>query len=135
MALLGMALSLTVAALAVVLVGADVISLADAANLAFAASAAFVACLALTLLVDWIVTRAFRRLEPDAKSTFFQTLFIVNALWIGLLVAFAPRFTRTALEAHGAWMVPSGSARVQSAASRLAALIPRSEAVNGATPV
>lgn len=133
-----MTLSLTVAVLTAAILGADVAQLAHFTNAGIPAIAAVVCCVALPALADWRVTRAFRRLEPGAKSTFFQTLVIFNVFWLALLVGLVPRFTRAALDEHGAWMVPGGSAKIQSFASRLGSFIPRSgrgEARASAAPV
>ncbi|HET9953480.1 MAG TPA: trypsin-like peptidase domain-containing protein [Polyangiaceae bacterium] len=82
-------------------------------------------CLALPMLLDRRLTRAFRRLQPGAGSTFFQTLALVNALWLAVLVLLAPQRTRLGLEQRGARLVPLLSQRH---VERIAALIPRSAA-------
>jgi S1-C subfamily serine protease len=86
-------------------------------------------CLALPVVLDSRVTRAFRKLDPDARGTHFETLAWVNGAWLLLLLVVFPAFSRTALESHGAWWVIRAADRgsIQAFVSKVAAGIPRSK--------
>ncbi len=123
MVVLGAVLGVILAALAAVLVSAVVASLLSAGAWALGVVVAVVLCLGLPALLERRLTRAFRKLQPDAGSMFFQTLGVVNAAWLAALLVLAPQRTRTALEQKGARLLPMLS---QQQIERLAVAIPRS---------
>lgn len=123
MVVLGAVLGVILAALAALLVGALAASFVGAGSgLMAAVAAVLLLCVAVPAAVERRLTRAFRRLQPEASSVFFQALGVVNAVWLAALVLLVPQRTRAALEQHGARLLPIlGEKRV----ARLAAAIPR----------
>ena len=128
MALLGIGFALLVAALGVLAVGSAAATLTSGVTtgVVIGLVAALLLCVLVPVLLEARLIRAFRRLQPNAKGMFFQTLGIVNGIWLAALILLTPRFERSALERRGATLLPGHSAAVESWVKRGAALIPRS---------
>ena len=128
MAFVGIGLALLFAALGVLVVGsaAAAFTSGGSAAMVLGLGAALLLCLLLPLLLERRLTRAFRRLEPNAKGMLFQTLALVNAVWLALLILLTPRFVRLAIEQRGAGLLSGHSRTVESWILRTVALIPRS---------
>jgi len=125
MAVVTAVVGVLVAGLSALLVGASVAALfAGGSGFIVGLVVAGALCLVLPVLIERQLTLAFRKLQPGAKGMFFQTLGIVNAVWLALLVLLSPRFARSALEQRGPAFVP-GAPKAWFA--RAAALIPRSD--------
>src|SRR5689334_15829631 len=107
MAFVGALIAVISSAAAGLLVGAGATALTSGMRWV-GALVAVLACLVFPAILDTKVTRAFRKLEPDARGTHFETLSWVNGAWIVVLVVLFPVFTRASLEAHGAWWVVGG---------------------------
>jgi len=128
MAFVGIAVGVVFALLGFLVVGSAAAMLTSGGSTALLVGlvAGLLLCVLVPFLVDRKLTRAFRRLQPDAKGTFFQTLAIVNGVWLAAPLLLAPRFVRTALEQRGASLIPGHSAAVARLIERAAARIPRS---------
>ena len=127
MAFVWIGLALVLTAVAALVVGAVSATVAGGATWV-AAVVTLVACVVAPAFLDRRLTLVFRRLQPDAASTIFQMLAVVNGVWLVLLVLLVPTSVRGALEQHGAWMRPGGGApALRDGIARAAAHIPRSE--------
>jgi len=129
MAFVGMVVGVVLALLGLLLVGSGASLLTSGGSLGLLVGlvAGLVLCLLVPFLIDRKLTRAFRRLQPGAKGTFFQTLAIVNGVWLVGPLLLAPRFVRAALEQRGASLLPGHPAAVARLIERAAARIPGSE--------
>lgn len=128
MAFVGAVVAVILSAAAALVLGAGLTELSGGFRWVGAAGV-LVLCFVLPAVADARVTRAFRKLEPDAKSTHFETMAWVNGAWLLVLLVAFPAFTRHALESHGTWWVlrEGHRASVQSFVSKVAAGIPRSQ--------
>ena len=128
MAFVGIGFAVLFAALGLLVVGSVLAALTSGGALApiLGLGVGLLLCVLLPLLLERRLTRAFRHLQPNAQGMFFQTLAIVNGVWLAALVLLAPRFVRSALEQRGAGLLPGHSAAVATLIERTAALIPRS---------
>jgi S1-C subfamily serine protease len=129
MAFVGAVVAVILSAAAALVVGAGLTGVSGGLPWVGAAGV-FALCLVLPGVLDSRVTRAYRKLEPDAQGTHFETLAWVNGAWLLLLLVVFPVFSRAALESHGTWWVirDRDRASIQSFVSKVAAGIPRSEA-------
>jgi serine protease Do len=129
MAFVGAVVAVILSAAAALVVGAGLTGLSG--GLRWVGAAGVLAlCLVLPAVLDSRVTRAFRKLDPDARGTHFETLAWVNGAWLLLLLVVFPAFSRTALESHGTWWVirDKGRDSIQAFVNEVAAGIPRSQA-------
>jgi len=132
MAFVGIAVALVLAAVGVLLVGSAAAALTGGGSVAVfvGLGSALVLCVLVPVLLEHRLTRAFRRLQPGAKSMFFQTLALVNAVWLAALILLTPRFVRSALEQRAPGLIPGHSASVERWLRRAASCIPRSGSVS-----
>jgi serine protease Do len=128
MVVLGVVLGVLLATAAGILVAAvSATLLGGGAGLGLAGAALL--CVGVPALLERKLTRAFRRLEPNAKNMFFQTLGVVNVAWLVLLTLVVPGYSRAAFEKHAAALLPGVSPQQ---VQRLTALLPHGSAVPGA---
>lgn len=121
MVVLGVVVGVVLTAVAALLVSAVAMYWSGAWWLGLAAAGAL--CLVLPALLERRLTRAFRRLHPTASHMLFQTLAVVNSVWLALVLLLAPQRARTALEQSGPHLLPMLS---QQQVERIAGTIPRS---------
>lgn len=136
MAFVGIAVGLLFTALGVLVVGSAAAALTSGGSVALLVGlgSALLLCVALPALLERRLSRALRKLEPGANSMFFQTLAIVNGVWLAALILLTPRFVRSALEQRGPGLIPGHSVSVSRWLTRAASFIPRSGAVASSAP-
>ena len=105
--LASLALGVIVTVLAAWMLGALMASLVSIGWLGFALAclAGILLCIALPVWIDRKLLVSARRDDPKARSMLGQALLIINGIVLGVLLFAVPRFTRTALEVRGDWVL------------------------------